>query len=82
MSDLLIRNIDSHLKRQLEESARTHRRSLSEEARSLLKQALSQPAEQETGMFTAMRALVPEDCRSDDLAFETSGKVSKPPDFE
>jgi len=28
MPDLLIRNIDPHLKRQLQESARSHRRSL------------------------------------------------------
>ncbi len=37
MPDLLIRNIDSHLKRRLEASARSHRRSLSEEARMLLR---------------------------------------------
>jgi plasmid stability protein len=83
MSDLLIRNIDPHLKQQLEASARAHQRSLSEEARLLLKQALLQPvAKPEKGMFTAMRELVPEDCWSDDLVFEIPGEVRKPPDFE
>ena len=83
MPDLLIRNIDPHLKQQLEESARTHRRSLSEEARLLLKQALLQPpVEPEKGLFTAMRELIPEEYRSDDLVFEVPDKVRKPPDFE
>ena len=36
MTDLLIRNIDPELKRQLEERARQHKRSLSEEAKMLL----------------------------------------------
>ena len=83
MSDLLIRNIDAHLKRQLEDSARAHQRSLSEEARLLLKKALVQaPHEPEKGMFSAMRELVPEEGRSDDLVFEIPGDVSKPPKFE
>jgi plasmid stability protein len=83
MTDLLIRNIDPQLKRKLEESARNHKRSLSEEARLLLKKAVLQsPAKPEKGMFTAMRKLVPEDCRSDDLVFEIPGEVSAPPDFE
>jgi plasmid stability protein len=83
MSDLLIRNIDPHLKQQLEKSARAHRRSLSEEARMLLKKAVvAGTAQPEKGMFTAMRELVPEECRSDDLVFEIPGDVSEPPDFE
>ena len=82
MTDLLIRNIDPQLKRKLEESARNHRRSLSEEARLLLKKAVLQSsAKPERGMFTAMRELVPKDCRSDDLVFEVPDDVSPPPDF-
>ena len=81
MTDLLIRNIDPHLKRQLEESARSHRRSLSEEARILLKKALSEPSD-ERKMGTVLFNLVPEEYRGDDLVFEVPGEVSKPPDFE
>jgi plasmid stability protein len=81
MSDLLIRGIDPHLKRQLEESARRHRRSLSEEARLLLKKALLQPAS-ERKMGTAMLSLVPKEFRSDNLVFEIPEDVSKPPKFE
>ena len=81
MTDLLIRNIDAHLKRQLEESARNHRRSLSEEARILLKKALLEPSDQRK-MGTALFKLVPQEYRGDDLVFEVPGDVSRPPDFE
>ena len=82
MSDLLIRNIDRQLKRQLEERARSHRRSLSDEARHLLKQALLQSAEPEKGLFSAMRAMVSEECRTDDLVFDIPDVASEPPKFE
>ena len=81
MSDLLIRNIDPHLKRQLEQSARVHRRSLSEEARLLLKKALLHPA-REQQMGTALARLVPKEFRSDELIFEIPEDVSRPPEFE
>jgi plasmid stability protein len=81
MSDLLIRNIDPHLKRQLEASARAHRRSLSEEARMLLEKALLESPE-ERRMGTALLELVPEQYRGDDLTFEIPGDLSRPPDFE
>jgi plasmid stability protein len=81
MSDLLIRNIDFHLKRRLEASARSHRRSLSEEARMLLKKALLELPEKRR-MGTALLELVPEKYRGDDLVFEVSGDLSRPPDFE
>ncbi len=81
MTDLLIRNIDPHLKRQLEKSARNHRRSLSEEAKMLLKKALLVPSDRRK-MGTAMMELLPEEHRSDDYVFEVPGEVSRPPDFE
>jgi plasmid stability protein len=81
MSDLLIRNIDSHLKRRLVASARSHRRSLSEEARMLLKKALLESPEKRR-MGTALLELVPEKNRGDDLSFEIPGDLSRPPDFE
>jgi plasmid stability protein len=81
MPDLLIRNIDPHLKRQLEKSARAHQRSLSEEARLLLKSALTRPQESRK-MGTELFNLVPQQFRGDDLVFEIPGEVSEPPNFE
>jgi antitoxin FitA len=81
MSDLLIRNVDPHLKRQLRERARLHGRSLSEEARMLLKKALHEPLDRR-GMGTALAELLPEEFRSDDYVFEIPGEISKPPEFE
>ena len=81
MTDLLIRNIDPDLKRQLEERAREHRHSLSEEAKRVLHAGLSVPEERRklgTEMFNLVR---PED-RGDDLIFEAHGEFPEPPDFE
>jgi plasmid stability protein len=75
MTDLLIRNIDPHLKRQLRERARSHGRSLSEAARMLLKKALLEPSEQRK-MGKALFALIPEECRGDDLVFEFPGEAT------
>jgi len=81
MPDLLIRNIDPHLKQQLRASAHAHRRSLSEEARMLLKKALLERPEKRR-MGTALLELVPKRSRSDDLIFEFPGDVSQPPDLK
>jgi plasmid stability protein len=81
VTDLLIRNIDPHLKKQLQESARNHGRSLSEEARLLLKKALLAPPDRRK-MGQALLKLFPEECRGDDLVFEVPGEISRPPDFE
>ena len=81
MTDLLIRRIPASVKRKIEERARAHRRSLSNEAIAMLRQALVGPGNERklgTEMFNMIR---PED-RGDDLIFEVSGDVSKPPDFE
>jgi antitoxin FitA len=80
MSDLLIRNIDPHLKRRLQASARRHGHSLSEEARMLLKKAVLEPPDKRK-MGTALLDLFPEECRGDDLVFELPGEVSRPTDF-
>jgi plasmid stability protein len=83
MTDLLIRNIDPRLKRQLEERARRHRHSLSEEAKALLRRALlpARPSAQ-TGLGTRLFALAREEDRGDDLVFDVPGELSAPPDFE
>jgi plasmid stability protein len=85
MTDLLIRGIDPELKRQLTQRAQAHRRSLSDEAKILLRNGLRQPAEErkgEGGLGTAMRELVRPEDRGDDLIFEIPGDISSPPDFE
>ena len=81
MTDLLIRNIDPHLKRRLADRARSHGRSWSEEARVLLKRALSEPSDKRK-MGKVLFGLVPEEYRSDDYVFEVPGDVSEPPDFK
>ena len=75
----LIRNIDAHLKRQLEESARNHRRSLSEEARILLKKALlrNHPSQRKMGTRRCS-SWFRQKYRGDDLVFEVPGDVSTP----
>ena len=81
MTDLLIRNIDPDLKRRLEERVRQHKRSLSEEAKTVLRAGLSVPTGQRrlgTEMFNLIR---PED-RGDDLIFEAPGEFPEPPNFE
>jgi len=81
MTDLLIRNIDPHMRQALAERARSDRHSMSEEAKMLLKKALLEPPDQRK-MGTAMAELLPEEARSDDYVFEVPGEVSRPPDFE
>jgi plasmid stability protein len=80
MTDLLIRNIDPELKRQLEERARQHKRSLSEEAKALIQGALAVPASRKLG--TELAGLIPIEYRSDDIVFETFEPVAEPPDFK
>jgi antitoxin FitA len=80
MSDLLIRDVDPELKRRLEESARKHGQSLSDEAKALLAQALAmQPGGRKLG--TLMRQLLPPESRSN-YVFKISGEAGRPPDFE
>lgn len=81
MADLLIRNIDPSLERRLQESAREHNRTLSEEARMVLKHALSEPPDNQK-MGTALFSLIPKEFRGDDLVFEIPGEVGRPADFE
>jgi hypothetical protein len=81
VSDLLVRDIEDDLKRLIEDSARTHRRSLSEEVKSLVRKGLDAP-DKPVGMGTYMMSLVHPDDRGDDLVFEIKGEVSPPPEFE
>jgi plasmid stability protein len=81
MTDLLIRDIDPRLKRQLEESAQKHSQSLSDEAKTLLIRALAtEPGGRKLG--TLMSQLVLPEDRSDDDVFEITGEAGPPPDFK
>jgi antitoxin FitA len=80
MADVLIRNLDPKLKRRLQERARTHGRSLSEEAKEIIRDKLSEKVDQRklgTEMFNMMKP----EYRGDDLVFEYHGDMPKPPDF-
>jgi antitoxin FitA len=81
MANLLIRDIEAPLKERLEESARKHNRSLSDEAKLLLQRALASGAD-DRKLGTLMSQLLPPESRSDDFVFEVPGEVSRPPDFE
>jgi plasmid stability protein len=81
VSDLLIRKITPHMKRQLRDRARAHRRSLSEEAKCLLEEALQKPPE-DRKLGTELFNLIGPEHRGDDLVFERPGPARQPPDFE
>jgi plasmid stability protein len=81
MADLLIRNIELELKRQIEERAQAHRRSLSAEAKALIQRGLVEPEPPEK-MGTFLFSLLEDEYRGDDLVFERNDLVSPPPNFE
>lgn len=81
MADLLIRDIDPELKRQVEERAQLHARDLSDEVKALLQIGLS-VAEPDLKMGTWIASLVRPEDRGDDLVFEYRSVDSPPPDFE
>ena len=81
MSNLLIRDIDSALKRRLKERARAHRRSLSEEAKALIRRGIVEQ-QPEVGFGTRLFSMLPDEYRGDDLIFEVPGDVIEPPDFK
>jgi plasmid stability protein len=81
MADLLIRNIEAELKSLIEQRAHEHRRSLSAEAKALLRKAVS-GREVPVKMGTFIFSLLEEKYRGDDLVFERDDLVRPPPNFE
>ena len=81
MPDLLVRDIEDDLKRLIEERARTHRRSLSDEVKSLVRRGLELP-EKPVGMGTYLMSMVRPEDRGDDLVFEIKGELSLLPDLK
>ena len=82
MSDMLIRNIEPKLKAEIEESARKSKRSLSREAKELLRLGLATKKSSKMKLGTWLFESVPPEFRGDDLVFEYRGDFPKPPDFE
>jgi plasmid stability protein len=80
MTDLLIRNIEPQLKRQIEESARRNKHSLSQEAKDLLRRGLPS-TDHPKNLGTWLFNLVPDEYRGDDLVFERHDPARPPPDL-
>jgi plasmid stability protein len=81
MPDLLIRGIDAETKRQIEDRANAHRRSLSDEAKALIRKGLSVP-EEDRKLGDVLCSLVAPEDRGEDLVFEWPEPARRPPDFE
>jgi plasmid stability protein len=84
MSDILIRNVPAELKRQIEERARAHKRSLSREIEALLQRALAQTKplesrELEGGLGTELARLFPKELRSEDFVLPSRDDPERPP---
>jgi hypothetical protein len=80
MANLLVRDIDPTLKRQLAERARTHRRSLSDEAKALIRKGIATQPRQ-AGIGTRLFSMVPGRWRGDDLVFELPRDAPEPAEF-
>jgi hypothetical protein len=80
-TDLLIRKVDRKLKRDLKARARAHGRSLSEEAKAVLRRGLAEEPAQ-AGFGTRLFSMLPDEFRGDDLVFDVPSGPVEPPDFE
>jgi antitoxin FitA len=80
MADLLIRNIETDLKRRIRERARARGHSLSDETKLLIQKGLA-ARDPEMKMGDWLFSLVRPEDRGDDLVFEYKGDMPEPPDF-
>jgi hypothetical protein len=80
MSDILIRKVGPALKRQIEESAHKHGRSLSAEAKILIERGLAARVPS-VKMGTFLFSLLEDRYRGDDLVFKRNDLASPPPFF-
>ena len=81
MPDLMIHDLDVEMKRQIEERASANGRSLSDEAKALIGKGLT-AKEDDRKLGTLLASLVAPEDRGDDLVFEPTEPVSRPPDLE
>ncbi len=87
MPDILLRDVPPELKRQIEDLAHRHKRSISSEAKSLLERALAQSvggecAQRAGGLGTRLKGLVREEDWTDDFIPPRDQTDRAPPDFE
>lgn len=80
MADLVIRSVEPRLKEDIEERARAHGRSPSEEAEILLRRGLSAP-EPARRIGSEIAGLIPEADRTEEPVFEIDAPLPDPPDF-
>jgi plasmid stability protein len=80
MAALTIRNIDETLKSELRRQAAANDRSMEEEARTILRKALSKPTPPERGLGTVIRKLVEEHGGGIDLDLPPRGPARPLPD--
>lgn len=83
MSDILVRNVPAELKRQIEERARAHKRSLSREIEELLQSALARnrprSGEVEGGLGTRLARIFPKQYNYDDFVLPSRNDPERPP---
>ncbi len=79
-TSLLVRDIDPTLKRPLAGRARAHRRSLSEEAKALIRRGIAEQPRQ-LGMGTRLFSIIPGEWRGDDLTFDLPEDAPEPAQF-
>jgi len=78
MAQILVRNLDDHVKAGLVRRAARHGRSLEAEARAILAEAVAPP---ETGLGTYIQRLFA-DCPLEEPIHEFKGQTIKPVDFD
>jgi plasmid stability protein len=87
MADILLRDVPSEMKRQIEDLAHGHKRSISSEAKALLERALAQSvrpkgARGAGGLGTRLKGLVSQEDWTDDFIQPRDQIDRAPPDFE
>lgn len=87
MPDMLLRDVPPDIKRQIEDLAHGHKRSISSEAKHLLERALSQSsppagARGAGGLGTRLKGLVAEEDWTDDFIQPRDASERATPDFE
>ena len=81
MPDLMIHDLDVEMKRQIEGRASANGRSLSDEVKALIGKGLT-AKEDDRKLGTLLASLVAPEDRGEDLVFEPTEPVSRPPDLE
>ncbi|MBM3576967.1 MAG: hypothetical protein FJX40_04720 [Alphaproteobacteria bacterium] len=87
MTDILLRDVPPEMKRQIEDLAHGHKRSISSEAKALLERSLAQSVRPEGargagGLGTRLKCLVQQEDWTDDFIQPRDQSDRAPPDFE